>query len=159
MLCTGKRQFRRQLRASWIGVTQRRRNIQWLTGTSSRSVPTSLMRFGGPSTPLVPRTLTSKNLTVQSLLLTATRGSALLSFDRVRLREVRRTELLMDPDRTLSYCHSLLDGRGEAGSEGLRGGELRLECIDRWSSASWPPAARRRSFVSGMWREAMVFGT
>ena len=37
----------------------------------------------------------------------------------------------MDPDRTLSYCHSLLDGRGEAESEELRGGELRLECIDR----------------------------
>ena len=136
------------------------KGAQWFTGTSSRNVPTSLMRFGGPSTPFVPRTLTSKNLTVQSLLLTATRGSALLSFDRVRLREVRSTELLMDPERILSYCHSLLVGRGEAaGSEELRGEELRLEWIDKWSSASWPPAARRRSFVSGIWREAMVFGT
>lgn len=53
---------------------------------------------------------------VQSLLLTAMRGSALLSFERVRLREVRRTELLIEPDKTPSYCHSLLeawDGRPE----------------------------------------------
>ena len=56
----------------------------------------------------------------------------------------------MDPERMLSYCHNLLVGRGEAGSEELRGEELRLEWIDRWSSASWPPAARSRSFVSGM---------
>jgi hypothetical protein len=86
--------------------------------------------------PLVPRTLTSKNLTVQSLLLTATCGSALLSFDQVRLRDVRRMELLMDLERMLSYCHSVLDGHGEVGSEMLRAEELCLECIDRWISAS-----------------------
>jgi hypothetical protein len=80
------------------------------------------MRLGGPSTPLVPRTLTSKNLTVQSLLLTATRGSALLSFERVRLREVKRTELLIEPDRTPSYCHSLLEP-WDGESDESRGGE------------------------------------
>ena len=42
----------------------------------------------------------------------------------------------MDPERRLSYCHSLLVGRGEAVSEELRGEEVRLECIDKWSSAS-----------------------
>jgi len=133
-----------QLRVGLLGD-----DAQWFTGTSSRNVPASLMRLGGPSTPLVPRTLTSKNLTVQSLLLTATRGSALLSFERVRLREVKRTELLIEPDRTPSYCHSLLESRGDEC----------LEWIDRCNSASCPPAARSRSSESGILREAMVFGT
>ena len=31
--------------------------------------------------------------------------------------------------------------------------------MERWSSASWPPAATRRSFESGMWRDARVLGT
>jgi hypothetical protein len=135
----------------------RRDDAQWFTGTSSRNVPASLMRLGGPSTPLVPRTLTSKNLTVQSLLLTATRGSALLSFERVRLREVKRTELLIEPDRTPSYCHSLLEA-WDGESDESRGDEC-LEWIDRCSSASCPPAARSRSSESGILREAMVFGT
>jgi len=47
------------------------------------------------------------NLTVQSLKLTATQGSTLLSFEWVRLREVRRMVLLIEPDKTPSYCHSL----------------------------------------------------
>jgi len=85
------------------------------------------------------------------------RGSALLSFERVRLREVRRTELLIEPDKTPSYCHSLLEP-WDGGSEELRG-EVCLECMDRCNSASCPPAARRRSSESGMLREAMVLGT
>jgi hypothetical protein len=47
------------------------------------------------------------------------RGSALLSFERVRLREVRRTELLIEPDKTPSYCHSLLEP-WDGGLEDLR---------------------------------------
>ena len=62
---------------------------------------------------------------VQSLLLTATRGSELLLFERVRLREVRRTELLIEPDKTPSYCHSLLEPCDRV-SEELRG-EVCLE--------------------------------
>ena len=62
----------------------------------------------------------------------------------------------MDPDKTPSYCHSLRLAR-EVGSEELRE-DVRLEWIDRWSSASCPPAARSRSSESGMGREAMVFG-
>lgn len=42
------------------------------------------------------RTATSKNLIVRSLLLTTTRGSALLSCEPVRLSDVRSTELLID---------------------------------------------------------------
>jgi hypothetical protein len=56
----------------------------------------------------------------------------------------------MDPDRTLSYCHNLLVGWGEAVLEELCGEEVRLECIDRWSSESCPPAARSHSSVSGI---------
>jgi hypothetical protein len=96
-------------------------------------------------------------LTVQSLLLTATRGSALLSFERVRLREVKRTELLIEPDRTPSYCHSLLEPWDGESDESR--GEVCLEWIDRCNSASCPPAARSRSSESGILREAMVFGT
>ena len=40
---------------------------------------------------------TSKNLTEQSLLLTATLGSTLLTLAFVRLSEVNMTELLMEP--------------------------------------------------------------
>lgn len=50
-------------------------------------------------------------------LLTATRSSALLSFHRVRLREVRRMVLLMDPETFVmlrliarATCHE--SGRG-----------------------------------------------
>ena len=94
---------------------------------------------------------------MQSLLLTATRGSALLSFERVRLREVRRTELLIEPDKTPSYCHSLLEAC--AGGLDESRGDVCLEWIDRCNSASCPPAARRRSLESGMSREEIVFGT
>ena len=115
------------------------------------------MRLGGPSTPLVPRTLTSQNLAVQSLLLTATRGSALLSFERVRLTEVRGTELLIEPDKTPSYCHSLLEAW--AGGLDESRGEMCLEWTGRCNSASCPPAARRCSSELGMSRETIVFGT
>jgi hypothetical protein len=72
---------------------------------------------------------------------------------------VRRTELLIEPDKTPSYCHSLLEPC-DGGSEELRvRGEVCLEWMDRCNSASCPPAARRRSSESGMLREAIVFGT
>ena len=48
----------------------------------------------------------------------------LLSLERVRVREVR-TELLIEPDKTPSYCHSLLEPC-DGGSEELRG-EVCLE--------------------------------
>ena len=43
------------------------------------------------------RMFTSKNLTEQSLLLTATLGSTLLTLALVRLSEVNITELLIEP--------------------------------------------------------------
>jgi hypothetical protein len=53
---------------------------------------------------------------------------SLNSFHQGKLREVRRTGLLMDPDRMLSYCHSFLIGCGEvARSEELSGEELHLD--------------------------------
>jgi hypothetical protein len=49
---------------------------------------------------------TSKNLTVQSLLLTATRGSTALSCELVRV-----TALLMEPFKLASYFHSCFERR------------------------------------------------
>jgi len=43
-----------------------------------------------------------------------------ISFERVRLREVRRTKLLIEPDKTPSHCHSLR-GPCDGESEELRG--------------------------------------
>jgi len=53
---------------------------------------------------------------VQSLLLTATRGFALLLYKQVRLREVRKMELLIELDKT--YCHDLVEPC-DGGSEKL----------------------------------------
>jgi hypothetical protein len=50
------------------------------------------------------RMFTSKNLTEQSLLLTATLGSTLLTLAFVRLSEVNITELLMEPCSLVWYC-------------------------------------------------------
>lgn len=47
---------------------------------------------------------TSKNLTEQSLLLTATLGSTLLTLALVKLSEVNITELLMEPWSWVWYC-------------------------------------------------------
>ena len=51
----------------------------------------------------------SKNLIVWSLLLTTSRGSTLLSFDRVRFVDVRDTELLIDPGSMVNlFSHCFL---------------------------------------------------
>lgn len=69
----------------------------------------------------------------------ATLGSTLLSLDRVRLNEVRRTELFIEPGKQVSNCHSArLRWRFEEEDDD---GELRV-CKERWISASWPPDAR-----------------
>lgn len=69
---------------------------QWFTGTSIRRTPRSfILEAAGELSD--DRMFTSKNLTEQSLLLTATLGSALLMFALVRLSEVNITELLMEP--------------------------------------------------------------
>ena len=52
----------------------------------------------------VDRMFTSKNLTEQSLLLTATLGSTLLTLAFVRLSEVSITELLIEPCSCVWYC-------------------------------------------------------
>ena len=111
---------------------------------SSRNVPASLMHLGAinTSTPLVPRTLTLWNLTVQSLFLAATQGSALLSFERARPREARRTVSLIESDKTSSYSHSLLEAC-VGGLDESRGGVC-LVWIGRCSSVSCPFAARWR---------------
>lgn len=61
-----------------------------------RKIPRSFSReAGGEESD--DRVFTSKNLTEQSLLLTATLGSTLLTLAFVRLSEVNITELLMEP--------------------------------------------------------------
>ena len=115
------------------------KNLQWLTGTLNRIVPISSSRCEGRFV----RTGTLKNLTVWSLLLTAMRGSALLSGERLRLSEVRRTELLIEAFRRSSYCHRR-----------FLSPERRERCI----SASWPPAASNTLSLSESLREASVFG-
>ena len=76
-------------------------NSQWLTGTSIRRTPRSFSLEAAVSE---ERMFTSKNLTVQSLLLTATLGSTLLTLAFVRLSEVNMTELLMEPCNWVWYC-------------------------------------------------------
>jgi hypothetical protein len=69
---------------------------QWFTGTSIRRTPRSFnLEAAGELSD--DRMFTSKNLTEQSLLLTATLGSTLLALTLVRLSEVNITELLMEP--------------------------------------------------------------
>ena len=76
---------------------------QWLTGTSIRRVPRSFSLEVAEEVS-ADRMFTSKNLTEQSLLLTATLGSTLLTLAFVRLSEVSMTELLMEPCSWVWYC-------------------------------------------------------
>lgn len=80
------------------------REIQMLMNrTSIRRIPRSFS-FVLAGELSDDRMFTSKNLTEQSLLLTATLGSTLLTLALVRLSEVNMTELLMEPCSWVWYC-------------------------------------------------------
>jgi hypothetical protein len=147
--------------------------VQWLTGTFNCIQPISSSLSGGLGLTYDALIETSKNLTVQSLLLTANLGSTLDWLERVRLREERRTELLMEArswsskvqievvvvdvpavlerERRSGCDEDDVDGVAEEGEETGR-------WRDKWISASWPPAARSVQSVPGTCNDASVFG-
>lgn len=97
---------------------------------------------------LEPRTCTSKNLTVQSLFETTSCGSALLAQDLVSSTEL----LIEDPKSCVSWVQIGRECRWRDSDDDASG------CIERWRSASWPPAAIRVCDESGIGSAARVFG-